>query len=106
MLLIPNGVTCSIAQSQTPNSPDQSARVLRDRDGGLYQRSACRQSGMNGPHRDFLAAGGLGLLIGMLPGSARHKYDVRHAARLRLAGMFWHFVGIAWVVMFLAMYVA
>jgi heme/copper-type cytochrome/quinol oxidase subunit 3 len=48
----------------------------------------------------------MGLLAGMLPAGRRHKYDVRYAARLQLAGMFWHFVGIVWVVMFLSMYVA
>lgn len=49
---------------------------------------------------------GLGLLAGRLPAASRHEYDVRHAARFRLAGMFWHFVGIVWILTFLSMYIA
>ena len=49
---------------------------------------------------------GIGVLAAMLPASGRHRYDVRHESRLRLSGMFWHFVGIVWVVMFLSMYLA
>lgn len=48
---------------------------------------------------------GLGLLVWLVPSAARRPHERRSQARLGLVSMFWHFVGIAWVLIWLAVFV-
>jgi cytochrome c oxidase subunit 3 len=49
---------------------------------------------------------GLGLLVALVPWALRRPHEMRSRMRLRLVSMFWHFVGIAWVLIFVSVFVA
>jgi cytochrome c oxidase subunit 3 len=49
---------------------------------------------------------GLGVLSWVLVGAVRGAWSAARFAPLRLAGMFWHFVGTIWVLLYVLVYVA
>ena len=62
--------------------------------------------GLTGLHAVHVAAGiaVLGYLVFRARRDARSPYDSTPVVRLRMCGMFWHFVGGVWIFMFLAMF--
>lgn len=62
--------------------------------------------GLTGLHAVHVAAGiaVLGYLMFRASRDAKSPYDPTPVVRLRMCGMFWHFVGGVWVFMFLAMF--
>jgi len=49
---------------------------------------------------------GVGLLAALVPWALRRPHELRSRVRLKLVSMFWHFVGIAWVLIFVSVFVA
>lgn len=47
---------------------------------------------------------GLGILVALLPGAVTHRLYPEALTRARLSGMFWHFLGVTWVTIFVALF--
>ncbi len=48
---------------------------------------------------------GLGVLVALIPNAVGHRLYPHNLTRAHLSGMFWHFLDVAWIAIFLAMFV-
>lgn len=48
---------------------------------------------------------GLGLLVGLLPKALGEGFAPHQRSKVQLTSMFWHFVGVVWLLLFLIVYV-
>ena len=48
----------------------------------------------------------IGLLIWLLPGSLQRRYHANDHVRVRLVARFWHFLGVNWLLLFVALFLA
>lgn len=47
---------------------------------------------------------GLGVLLALVPGALGHRLHPHGLTRVRLSGMFWHFLDVAWLAIFLTVF--
>jgi len=75
--------------------------------GGLRPSSGIYGSvlyGLTGFHAAHVLCG-LGILLALLIKSARGRYSAARFTAVRVTSLFWHFIGVVWVVMFVTIYV-